>query len=187
MRVCSRYGGILLLLSLGVSTAVHLCADSKPETHITSDTLEVDSSHLERTLFVFQGNVSVKSPHLQATCDHMEVLLERRIGASNDHQAHDIEGIDKVTAVGSVTIKEKERTATAGQAEIYPKEGRIVLSDNPVVQDKEGTLRGYRMTLYRSERRAVVEGAPGGQRPTVTLPALPDFSFKPDGEPGSVE
>ena len=43
------------------------------------------------------------------------------------------------------------------------------------------------MTLYRSERRAVVEGAPGGQRPTVTLPALPDFSFKPDGEPGSVE
>ena len=174
MKAAIRYLCCLLFLPVG-GLAVALDVDSPPETHITSDRLEVDDSNLEITRFLFEGNVVVTSPHLQTTCDRLEVLLESPIGLDKD-RAPDIEGISKVIAIGNVKIQEEQRTATAGRAEIYPKEGKIVLTDNPIVEDNEGIVRGYRMTLYRNQRRAMVEGSmPDGERPTVLLPPLPTF------------
>lgn len=140
------------------------------QTHITSDSLEVDSSLDEQTRFLFYGNVRVKSPELAVTCERMEVISSSKDNTTS--MTKRLGQILKIVAIGNVEIQETDRRARAGLAELYPREGKIVLKEYPMVENEEGTVTGYRITLYRHQRKAVVEGIRGEQRPTVILPSL---------------
>jgi len=83
-----------------------------------------------------------------------------------------------VIADGNVHIKQDDKVAEAGHAEIFPKEGKIILTDSPKVTGPDGVVEGYRMVLYKNDKKAYVEGEPGTkQRPKITLGALPELSF----------
>lgn len=172
-----------LLFGLGLM-AIEGAAQDVPEmspslekqTHITSNSLEVDNSKPEFTRFLFKGNVLITSPGITANCDQMEVTSIRQDPSKDITDS--LGNIDKIVATGNVEITENERTAKAGRAEIYPSEGKVILMENPIVQDVEGIVTGHQITLYRDQRRAVVEGLPGQERPTVTLPSLSTFDPK---------
>lgn len=102
---------------------------------------------------------------------------------ARDAAAPNIGSIREIIMRGNVVISQEGRRATAGVAYLYPQEGRVVLADNPLVTDEQGTLSGWRMELYRGERRVRILSNPDEkQRTRVTLPALQDLGY---GEMGA--
>jgi len=137
---------------------------SAGKTVILSDRLEVINTD-EGNRFIFAGSVLIQGEDFAARCETMEVRTDS--GGSDDFGA-----ISVILASGNVVIEQGERIATAGRAAIYPQEDKVVLEDNPRVEDSRGSVSGYRMILQGEDRKITVESGPEGQRPTVELPSL---------------
>lgn len=156
---------------------------SEPRTLILSDRLELVTSE-SANRFLFEGNVRVEGNNLEATCDRMEVLANRKAGSEPEATFGEIGSIESILATGRVRITQGGRRAEAGRAEIFPREGKVILTENPKVIDEKGMeATGTRMILLQGERKAVIEGAPEGGtkgRPRVVLPSIPDLGY-PDG------
>jgi lipopolysaccharide export system protein LptA len=174
---------------LSRATALGLCAlcamaalraeDAAP-TVIKSDSAEMVSTDTDTT-FTFRHNVEVTGTNLKITCDELVVVANR----TGDPKAT-IGKQDKLrslVATGHVRILQNDREATCEKAEVLPGDDKAILSGNLVVRalDNSFVQTGERGTLYRGERRAVIEGGPG-HRPTITLPPLRDLGY--GKEPG---
>lgn len=146
---------------------------STEDTQIESRELELVSEELE-TLFIFDGEVKITGTNLIVTCDRLEVRT-RKIGEQGNSFGQ-IGPITQIKAMGNVDIRQAGRTANAEQAELYPEEGRILLTGNPVVRDLQGEVSGKRIILMRNQRRAIVEG--GENRARVRLGQLPNLGFQ---------
>jgi lipopolysaccharide export system protein LptA len=109
---------------------------------------------------------------LVATSDRLDVVaLEREDARPSASSALALETIE---ATGDVTIKQAGRVSTAAKALILPKEQKVVLEGDAVVDDDRGRVSGHRITLLQGQRRALVEGAGSGDgRARITLPAMP--------------
>jgi lipopolysaccharide transport protein LptA len=181
-----RFATVIFGLALGVLTAwgasqmtLNSGSATEPEaqTTILSQTLEMISSDTLNT-FYFTGNVQVDSSNLRMTADKMVVLSARGEAAEpkepKKKAATPLGTIQKIVAAGGVHIFQKDKEATSGRAEFFPGEGKMVLTDNPKVTDNKTVVSGWRITLYRDQRRAVVEQDPNGStRPSVDLSSLP--------------
>lgn len=172
----ARILAIALLFGLGLAAA----DTTDPRTVIESDSLELVTD-IRQNRFLFEGNVRVAATNLKATCDRMEVISNRTPDSDPDATLGEIGSIEKILAFGNVVITQSGRTAMAGKAEIYPRQGKVILTENPVVKDDRGmTVTGPRMVMLQGERRVLIEGSDGELvegRPTVTLPSLPDLGF----------
>jgi lipopolysaccharide export system protein LptA len=178
----------------GNTTASPAPAANSTPTVITSDEQELLTSPAGNQYW-FEGNVEIDGA-LKATCDKMEVLATPAHAAGNTTVATatpESGAIDRILAEGHVVITQGTRRATAGQAEITPGAGEVVLTENPLVVDSaDGTQAiGARMVLKRGERKAFIEGpeaTPGqpAQRPTLILPPMNFDNFgKPDDKQAS--
>jgi lipopolysaccharide transport protein LptA len=145
--------------------------ERSPATVIESDSMEMVTTD-EETRFVFSNNVRVTGNNLTVHCDRLEVLSARH---DNDRDAApELGRIQTIFALGNVRIQQETRLATAGRAELFPQEGKIVLLDSPMIIDDQGRVSGERITLYQGESRAVVDSGEG--RPArIILPSLPDL------------
>lgn len=147
-------------------------------TEITSDSLELVGGDAENK-FYFTDNVKITGTNLLATCDYMEVTAAR--SGPTDKTVGQMGAIQLILMKGNVVIEQAGRTATAGQAEILPNEDKVILTDNPVVKDSQGTVTGFRMELLKGERKAKVFGDPNdpsGGRTRVQLPGFQDLGFE---------
>jgi len=157
---------------------------SNKGTSITSDQLEMQSLENVHT-FTFKGNVVVDSDQLHVTSDELLIFSNNNnkeaSDASDESLAHGKIGkIERVIASGNVFIKEDTRTLKAGQATINTLTGEIILENNPVYEDSDGIVTGYRMILRKGEKKAYVE--PGnGERPKIVLPKLKNLNPTIDG------
>jgi lipopolysaccharide export system protein LptA len=143
-----------------------------PPTVITSDHVEMVTVEGE-SHFVFSGNVKVSGNNLIVFCDLLEVFSSRAADGTEAGVA-EIGRIQRILATGKVRIEQEDRLATSGRAELFPVEGRIVLTDSPVIRNEHGTVSGHRITLNQGESQAVVEGGAGRQA-EIVLPSLPDL------------
>jgi lipopolysaccharide transport protein LptA len=144
-----------------------------PQTVISSDRLEMENEG-GKAFFVFSDNVKLTGNNLIVTCDRLEVHSNRT--GDLDANFGKLGSIKQIVAVGNVSISQEGRTARAGRAEVIPAEDKIVLTENPIVIDTQGTVSGERMFFFRGERRAVVESGPSGPA-RVVLPAIRDLGF----------
>ena len=155
-------------------------ASPAPKTVIESDYLELVTG-TDQNVFLFEGNVRVEGTNLTAACDRMEVVASREVELDPEATFGEIGAIEKIIALGSVVISQAGRTAEAGRAEIFPREGKVILTENPRVTDEKGMVAtGPRMVLNQGERRVVIEGTEASdpeERPTVSLPSLPNLGF----------
>lgn len=178
----------LKLATILISGALVAAAseDENPRTIIESNSLELATDAKENR-FLFSGDVRIRSTNLEAECDRMTVVSLRTPDSDPEATLAEIGSIASIYAEGNVVIRQAGRTATAGRAEIYPGEGRVVLTEDPVVRDERGmTVTGPRMVILQGERRVLIEGVDGAlteARPTVSLPSLPDLGFDADPEP----
>ncbi len=153
-----------------------------PMTWVNSESLEMKSTP-EQNLFYFSGNVRIIGNNLLVKCDYLEVTTNR----TGDAEATigQIGIIKKIIAIGSVEIFQAGRAATAGHAELLPDDNMIVLTDSPQIIDQKATVSGWRITLMKGKRMAIVESNPddlSDGRPTVVLDALPDLGFSDENE-----
>lgn len=62
------------------------------------------------------------------------------------------------------------RRANSNRAVIYPGEGKMILTQNPVVYcSTQGTFRGGKITFFKSSERVIVENPEQGNRSQVLL------------------
>lgn len=148
--------------------------EKRPDTLVLGDRLEMVSSETENR-FYFYDNVEVKGNNLHATGDKMVVVSMR--GKQADAE---LGAIESITMEGNVVIRQGDREATAGKAVIFPKKGEVVLTENPMLRNPDGVVRGSRIIFRRGEKQAVVEG--GAARASISLQGFDDFD--PAGQLG---
>ncbi len=162
-------------------------ANADPKTVIESDYLELVTTEDENR-FLFTGQVKVRATNMEASCDRMEVIANRTEDSDPSATLGEIGSIDMIIAEGNVVVTQAGRTAEAGRAEIFPKEGRVLLMDNPKITDERGAVAtGPVMELLQGERKARIRGLAGqpigeGERPKVVLPSIPDLGFDESAE-----
>jgi len=143
----------------------------RQDTVVTSQLLRMIEEP-NQTLFRFTGDVKVTATNLDATSERLDVIAVAPTNATTSSKAP-LE-LERIEAHEQVVIQQTGRTATAKQAIISPKEGKVVLEGQAVVEDDRGRVSGHRMTLLQGQRRAIVEGGgPEGERARITLPAMP--------------
>lgn len=152
-----------------------LRAEETAPTVIKSDAAEMVST-ATTTTFTFRNHVVVTGTNLKITCDELVVVANRTgdptatVGKQNKLQS--------LVATGHVRILQNDREALCDKAEVLPGEDKATLSGHLVVRALDGSFvqTGERGTLYRGQRRVVIEGTPGN-RPTITLPPLQDLGY----------
>jgi len=161
------------LLAFLAFAAPHLrAADEPPPTEITSTTLEMwTNPESTETHAIFTGNVTVTGNEIKLTCDRLEIRAER-IG----DKTATIGTIDKfkfLIATGKVNIVQGDREANCGRAEVYPREDKILLMENPIVVDHASgtTATGDIIEMFRGERRVHASTV------HATFPAIKSLSY----------
>lgn len=170
---------VSLLIGAGLPCSLRAAEESRP-TVITSERFEMRSTETE-TVTVFDGQVAVTATGLSLTCDHLEVV-SARIGDKEDTVGKQ-DRFKSLIAVGHVRIKQGDREAECGRAEVLPREDKITLTGKPVVTDRgNGTVaKGDPLIMMRHER--IVRGT----NVTITAPSLKDLGFDPKQPPPTPE
>jgi len=147
-------------------------------TQITCEHAEAVSTDKEMTT-VFTGDVQVTGTNMRISCDRLEIISYRS-GEKGQVLAKE-NRFKSMIATGHVRINQGDREATCGRAEVLPGDNKIILTDNPMVEDKDTgwTYTGRNLTLLRGERRV------HGEKVTITGPAIKDLGFDKNLKPGN--
>lgn len=169
----------LLAAAAAFALASPLRAAEAQETTIDCSGPAESTSTDTETTTTFRDNVVAVGNGITLQCDFLKVIASR-IGDKSATLGK-YGKFRYLLATGHVKIIQGDRIATAGRAEVFPDEDRIVLTEQPVVriESEHYTASGPRMILYRGQRRAVIEGTPGS-RTHISLPPIKDLSFPQD-------
>ena len=124
---------------------------------IKSDTLEVDQ---QKRLIVFEGKVRAQRRDMTVDCQKMLVYyLDRSASTESDVESRQI---DKIIALGNVTVNRSDGSvAHAGKAVFFQAEEKIVLTEDPSVQQGRDIVEGEKIIILLKEERSIVEGSKG--------------------------
>lgn len=96
--------------------------------------------------------------------------------SSHDQLAPNIGQINKIIALRNVLLETNDvdtgeiKRAKSNKAVIYPHEGKMVLTKNPVVfSSKQGKFMGEKITFFKSSERVIVENKRTEERSTAIL------------------
>lgn len=139
---------------------------SKGPIIINSDTLELDQ---QKRLIIFEGKVRARREDMVIDCQKMIVYyLDNPTEDGSKVESH---RIDKIIALGNVTINRSDGgIARAGKAVYYQNEEKVVLTENPFVQQGPDFVEGHRIILFLNENRSIIEG---GERKRVKATIFP--------------
>ena len=121
---------------------------------IHSNTLELDQ---EKKLVVFEGKVQAKTEGMVIDCQKMLVYY---LGSPTEKETNvESNRIDKIIALGDVIINRFDGgIARAGKAVFFNNEEKVVLTDNPFVQQGPDYVEGHRIIIFLNKSRSIVEG-----------------------------
>ena len=145
-------------------------------TTLTCDHMDMWSEG-DETKAICIGNVTVVGTNLKIVCDRME-LTATRIGEKGV-AVPTLEKFRYLLATGNVSINQASRVATCGRAEVFPREDKVVLTENPVVVDHatDFVSAGERITMLRGQERVEVD------KPRLTGPPIKDLGFDKNPSP----
>ena len=170
----SRLGAALLL---ALSPLVILAQDIP--TVITCDgEAQMISTDTETTI-TFRDKVLVTGTELKLNCDFLQVVVKRK--GDDTATLGTINKFRSMLATGNVILVQGDREAACGRAEVLPEQERVILTENPVVVDRDQKTRiaGEKITLLRGQRQVLVE------KPTLTGPPVKNLSFDKDKKPAT--
>ncbi len=124
--------------------------------HITADRLV---ARLQDRVAEFSGNVQVTQGEAVLHADKVTVYT-KDAPKGTDPARPGAESVDRIVATGGVTIRMKDGTAVADQAE-YRADKRVVILTGPGTQVTQAgnSIAGSRITLYRDSGRINVDGS----------------------------
>ena len=116
----------------------------KQKTEVTCDgALEVD---YENNIAVFNENVIVNDPQLMIKADKMQVFFDK-----------ESKSIDKIVCEGNVKFKKEDRQAKSDKAVYLAKQGKVILTGDPMVKRGMDALTGEKITFFRNDNRMICE------------------------------
>ena len=126
-----------------VATAEEPAAPEAKKTEITAGRLDFDYQKMQGA---FTSNVVVRDVEMTLETDYLWMALDP-----------ESQQISVARATGRVKILEKDRVATADQAEYNAREGKLVLSGNAMVRRGRELLRGQKITFWRGDNKIKCE------------------------------
>ncbi len=173
-----------LCLCLLFSLATFVRAQTAPapvtvtpvETVITSQKANIWSNEAGTESYgIFTGNVVITGTNLRITCDRLDITAEGQnspapasAAKAKAGTADNVEKFKTIVAQGRVQIIQGEREANCERAEVFPREGKIILTGKPVVIDRgNGSgVTGEPLVLLKNERRVF------GDNVRITFPPI---------------
>jgi len=124
---------------------------------IKSDILEVDQ---QKRLIVFEGKVRARRRDMTVDCQKMLVYyLDSSASTESNVESRKI---DRIIALGDVTVNRSDGSvARAGKAVFFQAEEKIVLTEDPSVQQGRDIVEGEKIIILLKENRSIVEGSKG--------------------------
>lgn len=142
------------------------------ETVITSQTLRLVEG-VETDHFYFEGTVEVVSDSLFVSCQRLHVVSKADTASPSGAKVQ-MGKVETMEASGDVYIRQEDKEAWAQEAEVFPDEEKLVLTHNARLKDERGVVEGHRITLFKGQKEAIVEGpADKASRPTLILHQMP--------------
>jgi lipopolysaccharide export system protein LptA len=155
---------LLLLLALSARAA----EPAPVPTELRSERLVMHSTDDESTA-VATGNVILTGTNLRITCDSLTIIASRL--GDKDSTIPEVEKFKYILATGNVRIVQGDRESTSQRAEVFPREDKVVLTEDPVIIDKSNgfAAAGETITLFRGRREVLVD------KPRFTGPPVGDL------------
>ena len=166
----------------------------KPSPTVITSRKQWLTSSSDADKYYFKGDVKVTGTDMNASCDDIEVTIKpvanlaaKSAGSSGER------AITHIAMTGNVRLAQGLKDAACGRADIHALEEMVVLSNSPVVRNREDNTRatGFRIIYNRGKQTATIEGeAPSAEqnaededkdesaRPTVVLPPIGSFDKK---------
>lgn len=138
--------------------------NSKGPIHIISNRLDADN---KKRVITFSGHVVAKRSNLTLTCDKLIVNYTKKGGE-----------ISKITAVGSVVIKQPPRSATCNKAIFFQSTNKVVLLGSPVLSEGKNRVSGEKVTFFLDSDKTIIEGGKKGRVSTTITPKSRVIPFK---------
>lgn len=127
---------------------------SKSPIIIHSNSLEVDQ---KKRLIVFEGKVRARREDMVVNCQKMIVYYLDN--STKNESSVESSRIDKIIALGDVIINRSDGgVARAGKAVFYQNEDKVVLTENPIIQQGPDFVEGHRIIIFLNENRIIIEG-----------------------------
>ncbi|MCP9465314.1 MAG: hypothetical protein NNA25_11040 [Nitrospira sp.] len=133
-------------------------------TTITSNKMTVRNRENQA---IFEGNVVLTRGALVVNSEKMIVFFHGQAGDPERGPAEKRSetlpsptgrSLERVEAIGHVTIKQENGHATCQKAVYFSNEEKIVMTGDPVAWEKGTRVSGRQITIYLAEERSVVEG-----------------------------
>lgn len=160
------------LKNIGIKDSASAAKIAPSKTVIKSDKQWLTSSeNIDR--YYFQGDVSVEATDMKAACEKIEVSMKPQKNGQKE--------ITHIAMTEDVRLEQGLKEVRCGRADIYADEQMIVLSDNPVVMNREDNSRvsGYRIVYNKGSQSIAVEGentpeSGSGKASPFVRPTTPD-------------
>ena len=137
---------------------------------ITSDRMEAFN---EKKLVVFSGNAKVTQGNSILKSDKI-LLYYKKNSDKNDQDGSagtDPTGeLDKVEAMGNVSLIQGERTASGDEAVFFRESSKVILTGNAVLKEGKNIIKGDRVIVFLDEDRGVVESDTSKQVKAIIYP-----------------
>lgn len=149
----------MILPEIGNIGFAQISKDAKiQKTQITSDKQSYVSGKANDT-YIFEGNVIISGTDFGANCDRIEVAITpNKFGKLQ---------IAQISLIGNLKIAQGKKLANAGRADINPIQETVVLTENPIVQNEDGSrATGTKMTYTRGKQNISIEN------PRIKLPPI---------------
>ncbi len=167
----SIFTALCLLLLLPVAAPA---AQSKnTPTTITAERMRYDASG---QTVVFAGDVHVKRPDFELWAAKITVYLEKKTGGASESPEAKTLGVEtgqinRIVAENTVRMRQGIRTGTCGKATYTMADGKVVMEQNPLINDGNGNEIGGRVINFytREGRSDVVGGVSASFSTTETL------------------
>ena len=139
---------------------------------------QMTSTDTETTI-TFRDKVVVTGTDLKLNCDFLQVVVRRKGDVTAT--LGKIDRFRSMLATGNVLLVQGDREAACGRAEVLPEQDRVILTENPVVVDRDQKTRmtGEKITLLNGQRQVLVE------KPSLTGPPVKDLGFDKDKKPAT--
>lgn len=162
-----------ILQSLLILSLLHagLARTHGQQTIITSQTLRLVEG-IDFDNFYFQGDVEVLGEDFFVSCEHLHVVSRAETPSTAGPKLQ-MGKIETMEASGNVYIRQEAKQAWSQEAEVLPDEEKMILRGKARLKDERGTVNGHRITLFKGQKEAIVEGGPEEKRPTLILQQFP--------------
>ncbi len=135
-------------------------------TRITSERMQYDAANQR---VIFEGKVHVIRPDFQLWSEKLTVMLEKetkqdkhkRQGNGTVSPAMGMEAgqVERIIAERNVRMQQEDKSGTCGKATYIAADGKIIMEQNPVVNDGPNQIRGQIINYYTRDNRSEVIGS----------------------------